>query len=323
MKLWHKILIVSFTIALIIAGTLWWIPFHKLSKGQMAIIGNSGSGPGIYLLNPLFRVWNRLPTDNLYPYYIAWSPDGKNVAFTYSDSDTENNPNAVIGIAILNLESMTIEKEYVAPSDESLDVVTWSPDGQSLIFDVYENNVLSAFQKLDFYTGKLQSIPFPQNIQRQNIGVNHIEVAQNNDYVIGGSDGVFIAPPDLESLRQVMPYMDGFFLTPDRKEITTPCAPTTLCNYSIDTAELTRTYHGALPDHGAFLAGNWSYDEKDVVYQLGSGEGDPEYIMLLDLQNKQNYTICKFPHYYINDLSPEGNWFGTLGIIQLAWYPKK
>ena len=55
----------------------------------------------------------------------------------------------------------------------------------------------------------------------------------------------------------------------------------------------------------------------------GGGEGDPEYIILLDTQNKQNYTIYEFPHYYINDLSLGGNWFGTLGILQLAWYPKK
>ena len=108
MKLWHKIIIVLVIIALIIAGALWWIPFHELSKGQLAIIGYSNSGPSLYLLNPLFRSWRRLPTDNLFPWRMAWSPNGEKIAFTYSTSN--DNEADVVGIAILDLENMETQK---------------------------------------------------------------------------------------------------------------------------------------------------------------------------------------------------------------------
>ena len=317
MKLWHKIIIVLVIIALIIAGALWWIPFHELSKGQLAIIGYSNSGPSLYLLNPLFRSWRRLPTDNLYPSYIAWSPDGQKIAFTYST--TNDNEDVGIGIAIIDLENMKTTKVYAAPSNEIVNVVTWTPDGQSLVFDVYENNVLTAFRKLDILTGKLQSILFAENIQPQYFDIRHLEIAQNNDYVIGGWDGSYTAPPDLKNLHLVTEVgdIDGFFLTPDRKNITTPCEQATLCNYNIDTNKRTEIYQGELypSSYGFFIAGNWSYDEKDVVYLSGGGgEGDPVYIMLLDTQTNQNHVIYKFPYYYNND---------RLYTMQLAWYSGK
>jgi hypothetical protein len=316
MKLWHKTIIALVIIALIIAGALWWIPFHELSKGQLAIIGYSNSGPSLYLLNPLFRSWSRLQTDNLFPWRMAWSPNGEKIAFTYSTSN--DNEADVVGVAILDLEKMETQEVYIAPSNEGLNVVTWTLDGHSLVFDVYENNVLTAFRNLDIVTGKLQSIPFPQSIQPQYFSVNHLEVAQNNDYVIGGLDGIYIAPPNLGNLNPVTEIgdIDGFFLTSDRKEITTPCAQSTLCNYSIDTNKLTKTYRGVLPDYGTFFAGNWSYDEKDVVYLSGGGgEGDPQYIVLVDTQNQQNYTIYKFQDEIIG--------LGPTGVSQLAWYSEK
>ena len=308
MKLWHKIVIALAIILLSIGGTLWWIPYHELGKGQLAILGYSYSNPiipSIYLFNPLFRSWHHVPTDNLYPHYISWSPDGKKIAFTYSTSSADDG--TITGIAILKLDNMQTQQVYIPPSNENLNVVTWSPDGQSLFFDVYENNALIAFQKLVISSGRLQSFPF-----HKNIGINHLEVAQNNDYVIGGSDGVYIASPDLESLRQVTPYMDGFFLTPDRKQIITPCAQSTICTYSIDTNQLTKTFPGTLPNHGTLSTGNWSYDEKDMVYLWqGAGENDPNYIMLVDIQNNQKFLIYKVQR-----------WFGP-DVVQLAWYTAK
>jgi hypothetical protein len=57
------------------------------------------------------------------------------------------------------------------------------------------------------------------------------------------------------------------------------------------------------------FTGDWSYDEKDMIYQwLGGGEGDPEYIMLVDIQNKQKFTIDKVQR-----------GFGP-NLRQIAWY---
>ena len=326
MKQWLKILITLVAIGLIVAGILWWIPFKELSKGQLAIIGVSNSGPSVYLLDPDFRSWHRLPTNNLYPRHIAWSPDGQNIAFTYSASN-DNDPNNVLGVAILSLNTMQTKKVYIANSNETLNVVTWSLDGQSLIFDIYKNNVLTAFQWLDIVTGKLRSIPFPKNIQPQYFGINHLEVAQNNDYIIGGSDGIFIASPNLENLQLVTEVgdLDGFFLTPDGKEITTPCNQSPWCNYDIKTNQLTNFYPGDLSDYGIFRAGNWSHDEEDIVYLSGGGgEGDPQYIRLLDTRINRTYTIYKFPHYTFNplDILVGRSPFNVLGVSQLAWYSK-
>lgn len=46
-----------------------------------------------------------------------------------------------------------------------------------------------------------------------------------------------------------------------------------------------------------------------MIYQwLGGGEGDPEYIMLVDIQNKQKFTIDKVQR-----------GFGP-NLRQIAWY---
>jgi len=333
-KRWFKILVVLVVlvaIALMSADILWWFPFHELSKGQLAIVGDSGTGVGIYLLDLSHGSWRQLPTGDLLPWDFAWSPDGKKIAFTYStvggyDSDY------VVGVAILNLENMETAKVYVSPSsNETLNAVTWSLDGQSLIFDVYGNNDLIAFQRLDIQTGELQRIPFPQNIRPQYFGINHIEVAQNNDYVIGGPDGVYVVPPNLGSLYPITPYEEGFFLTPDRKEITTPCAQSLFCNYNIDTGKLTQIYRGGPPIAGNWsyggaddlVAGNWSYDGKNVVYLLrGGGIDDPEYVVLADMMIKQNYEVYKTqPRYEV--YKPQGRIEGSVSLLRLAWHSVK
>ncbi len=164
MKPWHKIvialIIAQAIILLIVGGTLWWIPYHELSRGQLAIVdySSNSSTSGIYLFNPLFRSWRRLPTANLYPYNIAWSPDGKKLAFTYSLSSADDAH--LMGIAILTLQNMQTQQVYSSPSNESLNGLTWSPDGHSLVFDVYENNTLTAFQELDIFTMIYNRFPF-------------------------------------------------------------------------------------------------------------------------------------------------------------------
>ena len=55
----------------------------------------------------------------------------------------------------------------------------------------------------------------------------------------------------------------------------------------------------------------------------GGGEGDPEYIILLDTQNKQNYTIYEFPHYYINDLSSGGELVWYIGYFTTRMVPEE
>ena len=331
MKLWHKIIIALAIIALIIAGVLWWIPFHELSKGKLAIIGDTNSGRSIYLLDPLHRSWRRLPTDNLYPWYITWSPDGQKIAFTYSTSN-DNDPDNVLGIAILNTENMRTQKVYIARSNEGLNVVTWTPDGQSLVFDVYENNNLTAFQKLDTQTGKLQLIPFPQNIQPQYFEIRHLEIAQNNDYVMGGWDGTYTAPPDLKNLHLVTAVGEiaDFSITPDRKDIITYCGDQSFyCYYDVDTNKATKIYPEGYDYHdlGIFrisATGSWPSDEKDVIdLGLGEGEGDTSPMWLTDTQLNLEYQIDKFPHHYIMINLWGGSWFDSLYALQLAWYSGK
>ncbi|HUI87279.1 MAG TPA: hypothetical protein VLX61_01015 [Anaerolineales bacterium] len=329
MKRWHKILISLVVVALIITGIPWWIPFHELNEGQLAIIGESNSGRGIFLLNPLFRTWRPLPTNNLYPWYIAWSPDGQKIAFTYSTVN-DDDPESAVGLAILDLENMETEKVYVKPSNERLNLVTWSPDGQILIFDVYEGNALTptAFRRLDLITGKLQSIPYPKSIQPPYVPFNQIDIDQNNDYVIGGWDGTYIAPPDLQNLRLVGEFGNDFFLTPDGKDIIISCYQSVYCYYNVDTNKVTEIFPGGYASHDFGVvrvsgAGNWPSDERDLVYLARGGEGDPSYIRLLDTQFNLDYPIYKFPHHYIHANFLGESWFDTLGILQLAWYSKK
>lgn len=321
MKRWLKILVGLVVIGLIVAGVFWWIPYHELSKGQVAIIGDSRSGRGIYVLNPFLRIWHRLPTGNLFPWYMAWSPDGRKIAFTFS-AVNDNNAHSVVGVAVLNLENMETEKVYVSPSSSVwLNVVTWTPDGQDLVFDVYEDTktLLPTFHKLDLDTGVLERIPFPEDLKPQYFFIRHLEIAQNNDFVIYGDTGTYIASPNLKDIRQISQFESGFFLTPNRTEITIPCNQVPFCNYNINTNILTEAYTGNLRGCCVLRDGNWSYDEKDVVYLVTGGEGDPQYIVLLDLINKQNYMILKFPWYTL-DISPSGWSLDQVTILQLTWH---
>lgn len=183
---------------------------------------------------------------------------------------------------------METEKLYVAPSNEFLDNLAWTPDGQSLAFITEENSFVTTFQKLDIRARKLQSISVPENTLLEYFGAKYFKIAPNNDYIIEGRGG-YIASPDLKNFHMftadTVEDLGGFFLTPDRREITTFCEQATLCNYNIGSNKLTEVYNGKLTSECCIVTDdNWSYDEKDVVYLVSGGEGDPQYIILLDTQ---------------------------------------
>jgi len=301
MNIWQKIIIIFVIILLIIIGIFWLVPYRELKKGQLAAIGYSNTLPSvatIYLFNPLSRTWRQLPTDNLFPHYIAWSPDGKEIAFTYSNKSSTDTPPT--GIAILSLENMQTRSIYFSSTNEKLNVVTWQPDGQSIVFDVYESNTIKAIKKIDINTNKIETTFFPKIEQPNNFSINHIEITKNNDYIIGSADGIFISPANISKLFLVSSpgEIEGYFLTPDRMGITIPCEKSALCTYSIENDEMTKMYDGTLPGFGVLTSGNWSYDMNDAVYLLQGALGEPTYIALVDIQSRQSYIIYKFKKNY-------------------------
>ena len=314
------LLIVLLICGLFAAYWFWWIPYRELSKGKLAILGSSGSDPGIYLMDPLLHTWRHLPTDNLSPSHIAWSPDGKNIAFTYYYAGRVGD--AERGIAILNLADMKTSRVYVAPSyNDFVNLVAWTPDGHALIFDINEPRFLSSLtiiKKLDLQSGEMRSITLSSNNTQTDIlpflgDLENLAIAQNGDYVIADPEsGIYIASPNLEDIQHISDSTN-FFLTPDGKEITIFCNQILLCNYDTATEVVSQTSFEILPLPD-LRDGNWSYDEKDLVYLSGYGRDDnPQYIMLLDTRTNRNYTIY---------VSHPGN-LGSFFIGQLAWYSAK
>lgn len=299
---------------MIILSVFIWKPFSIINKGKLAVIGDSSLGTSIYLLNPFFRLWHRVTPQDLQPFHMAWSPDGKSIAFTYS---TGKQDDAQQGIAILKLENMETERVYIAPSDEYLNLVVWTPDGHALIFDVNEQGHLTSFQKLDLQNNELQSIPIPSSNLTQIEKWSYLQdmiITKDDNYVIADShDSIYITSPDFEIIRHIADGTD-FFLTPDGRNITIFCYQNTFCNYNLNTNEVAQISFGT-PPYPELKNGGWSYDGKDMIYLSGyGGEGDSQYIILLDTSNKKYYTVNEIPW---------GLFMDRINIWQMAWYSAK
>lgn len=103
------------------------------SRGDVAFISNRNSGGNLYLWSGETGQVIRLTEDLSASGYIAWSPDGTQLAFTAMDL-TPSNPQIVYtDIYMLDITRLEQPPRRVEMTGNERDLV-WSPDGASIAF---------------------------------------------------------------------------------------------------------------------------------------------------------------------------------------------
>lgn len=298
--LWAFIFIVFLTIITL----SYFSPYFNVYNGRLAVIKMEPSGgTAIYLLYPYINYWKRLTPNEMTPFQMSWSPDGKTMAFSYGIYD-ENGAPLEGGIALINMSDEEVEKVYVAPENgEALNIFTWSSDGQELIFDSYKNGYLTAFHKLDIKTKRITVVGIPEAAQFKGY-VNSFIVTSLDEFVIENGEGlIYSVSGDLQNVKLVS-RGGNLFLNSNRENVTFFCHRTdlNLCSLDVESGKASkitaeRMFSGYVTD------ASWSHDERYLFYLQRAGEGDPVYLKMLDFLNDKTYTILK-----------------SQNIIHVAWY---
>jgi Tol biopolymer transport system component len=310
MKRWRLAVILVLTIVLVLSTSSFWKPYLEIYNGKLAVIGMSQSGDtGIYFLYPYINYLKPQTPSNMTPFFMAWSPNGKTIAFIYSILSPEREG----GIALLNAENGQIDKVYIFPHDEKTyyNLLAWTPDGQSIWFDTYKDGHLLGFQKLDVRTLTKTSVEVPEKmlgwtrISSFALSVQGKLVAETNGYV-------YVVSKDMKKIDLLSTGTD-LFLTPDGNELTFFChrEQWSLCNIDLGDNQPTGS-----PIRGEFVGGigtnaNWSWDKQYLVYLKVAGESDPHSILMLNTKNGKTYNLYK------------GLWSDRIIINQIAWHSKK
>lgn len=301
-------IIVVLTIVLV-SISLFWRPYLEIYNGRLAVIGMDQSGnTRIYFLYPYINRFEPQTPSNMTPFFMAWSPNGKALAFVYSILSPEREG----GIALLNAENGQIDKLYVFPQDETYyNVLAWAPDGQSILFDVYKDGHLIAFQKLDLKTKVTISIDIPEEIQTWT-RINSFSFSKQEKFTVESNGYIYIISQDMAKADLLTKGAD-LFLTPNGNTLNFFChrEQWSLCRFDLDDGQFLEN-----PIKGNFLGGigtnaNWSWDERYLVYLKVAGESDPHYILMFDAKSEKTYQIYN------------GLWSDRIIINQIAWYSKK
>jgi hypothetical protein len=309
--------IVAFAILgiVIFLGALsFWKPYLEVYNGSLVVIGVERSGDlGLYRLYPYINYFKRLTPKHMTPSFMTWSPNGETLAFFYSTSI----PAWESGIALLNPKNEHIEKVYIFSQNDNSDhsyyinLLTWARDSQSIMFDIYEDGHLLAFNKLDLKTKIVTPIEVPREMQDW-VHINSFSISAQEKFVVGNNGYIYIVSQDMAKAELLTKGTD-LFLSPNGNILNFFChrEQWSLCRFDLDGNQFVGS-----PISGNFLGGigtnaNWSQDERYLVYLKVGGESDPHYILMLDTKNGKTYQIYK------------GVWSDRIIIDQLAWFSKK
>lgn len=309
MKRWRVAVIVILPIVLVLITSSFWKPYLDIYNGELAVIGTNRLGDtGIYILYPYTNYLKPQTPRNMIPFFMAWSPSKKTIAFIYSI----NSPQREGGIALLNTENGQIDKLYIFPDNGIYyNLLTWTRDGQSILFDVYKDGHLLAFQKLDLKTKMVTSMDVPEEM-RDWARMNSFSFSAQENLVVGNNGFIYIVSQDMANAELLMKGTD-LFLSPDGNILNFFCHKEqwSLCRFDLGDSQFVGS-----PIKGNFLGGigtnaNWSWDERYLVYLKLGGESDPHYILMLDTKDGKTYEIYK------------GIWSDRIIVNQIAWYSRK
>ncbi len=101
-------------------GTFYW----RINNNLAIIATNRHEDYAIYLLN-WFR-FERLTPEDVNTYYMRWSPDGREIAYSYNYKENDTHEY----IAILNIDKQDV---LATIKFDDLSGFAWSPDGTSLL----------------------------------------------------------------------------------------------------------------------------------------------------------------------------------------------
>ncbi len=104
-----------------------WSPDGK----QIVFVSNRFSNNEICITNPDGSNFKRLTKTDYGEYSPKWSPDGKQIAFIRSGGE--------YNLYIMDKDGSNIKKLTDTPLNKNTDF-TWSPDGNQLIFELYEKH---------------------------------------------------------------------------------------------------------------------------------------------------------------------------------------
>lgn len=141
-------------------GTFYW-----RVNNNLAVIASNGRDYAVYLFK-WFR-FERLTPEDVNSYYFRWSPDGRELAYSYryKENDTHDY------IAILNIDKQDV---LATIEFDDLSDFAWSPDGTSLLVVAIDKVGNRSLYLYDRDTGILSSMK-----------INFAGVATDLDWEIG------------------------------------------------------------------------------------------------------------------------------------------
>jgi Tol biopolymer transport system component len=270
-------------------------------QGQIVVQGIlNPTDAGIFQYERIFHVLKRLTPKDILSFNPAWSPDGKKLAFIYSDMDRN-----AFHIAILDMKTNRIETILDKGIDDLLleqdSAIAWSSDGSDILFDVNSADGCHHLYLEKVSEKILEPLPisFCDSAAGKKVYRLDISWSPMGTPLIGVSYQSFYDKPDdiyrlNQGLTKAVWITHGSYpiWRPTTEDFSYLCwknesdAWPSICQYSIsrDSSEVLVEKYGFDP----FA---WSPDGNIVLFAKTTGESDPVYLSMVNVKTKKTYGL--------------------------------